>query len=168
MTKPVKGPTKQKTHTDGYVSKRFFIAVLHGCDWLKDDDTLADGPFYFGQAMRKITFQDISDKLAVKNDGDLWVKYWKLASSDVNIDSSDPYGAVERYLTDAWVPGSNNERQFDSAGVCLWLDQKEKCHMTMGKDGSSVVFSEATTKLIRSEIEQKKVCMLCCILFTNV
>jgi hypothetical protein len=153
ISKPVK-----RRRTDGYVTKRFFIAVLHGGDWTKDQNTLADGPFYFGQAMKKITGQEVADLLARKEDGDLWVKFWKLSSSDVKIDSSDPYSAVERYLTDAWVPGSNDLVAFESAGVCLWLDGKETGHMTMDKDGSSIVFSAATKALVRSEIKKNKVC----------
>jgi hypothetical protein len=165
---PVKKSVKAKTTKYGYLSKRFFIAVLHGGDWTKDEKTLADGPFYFGQAMKKVTGQDISDLIAVKDAGDLWVEFWRLSSSDTKIDSSNPYGAVERYLTDAWVASSGKRLQFDSGGVCMWLDRKEEGHMTIDKDGSSVVFTEATKELIRSEIEKLKVCMLHCIMFVDV
>jgi hypothetical protein len=168
VAKATKEPAKQKDETDGYVSKRFFIAVLHGCDWTKDDAALADGPFYFGQALRKITGQDFSDKQAVKGHGDLWVKFWKLSSSDVKINRKNPYDAIERYLSDAWVPSPDKARQFDSGGVCLWLDRKEESHMTMEKGGSSVLFSEVTKTIIQSEIEIMKVCMLCCFMFVNL
>lgn len=155
----------QKRTTDGYKCRRFFIAVLHGGDWRRDANTLADGPFYFGQALRKITGTDVSNLKAGKDDGDLWVKFWQLSSFDAKIDISDPYSAVERYLTDTWIEGPLPLAPFDSGGVCVWLDRDETGHMTMNNDGTSIVLSEETQALVRAEIEEKKVCMLHSIMF---
>jgi hypothetical protein len=142
-----------KAYTHGYVSKRFFIAIC-GKDWITDD-LIADGPFHFGQALRQVTANE-QGKAPNKIEGDLWAQYWKLSSSDMPIDRNDPYAATERYLTDSWVVNSSTEvLALWKCTVLVWLDPMEN-HITKADD-DSIVFSEETCQIVRSELKKLKV-----------
>jgi hypothetical protein len=150
---PVSAP---KPYIHGYVSKRFFIAIC-GKDWTTDKN-IDDGPFHVGQALRRVTNNE-RGKSQNPIDGDLWAQYWKLSSSDTQIDRDDPYAATERYLTDSWVlDQSLGEIPLWACTVTVWLDLSEN-HIKIAEDGS-IVFNEETCQIVRDEVLKLKVYML--------